>query len=1255
MRNCLCCWWALLMILLFPAWGFSQKNISLQSQKTYSTALNDIWGYTDTAGNEYALVGLNNGVSVVDISTPTSPVEVARTKGPTTTWRDIKTWDKHAYVINEADSGLLIIDLSHLPDSVTTRRWSEHGYTTAHNIFIDENGYGYVMGANDTLSKAGALILNLSNPKNPAKVGSYTQAYVHDGYVRGDTMLTGEIYKGWFAVVDISNKSNPQVLANHSTPHNYTHNIWPSSDGTHVFTTDEKSDAFVASYNVEDLDNIKEVDRYRSSHSDGSIPHNTFNHNDFLVTSYYADGITIVDAHRPSLLVEVGYYDTSPSYSGDVFKGCWGVYPYLPSGNIIASDRQEGLYVLKPDYQRACYLQGTVIDSLAGDTLSQVEVRLPARNDTVVTNSTGYYQMGVPDSGKYKVEFAHKGYQDRTVEVLLDNGNTTVKNVQLLPNPFNDTGQVVNATTNNGIAQASVIAYNADSTFYTSTDTTGRFVIDSIYADTFSVIAGKWSFISGGKENIKVDGKNNEQTLRLSRGIYDDFTFDFNWDTFATATEGQWIRANPDSTARNDTLFNPGNDVSTDFYNKAFVTGNKKGAAPAENDVDSGFAHLISPSFDMQGQDAINIRFYSWFQKAQQSEDAMSVYIYNDQDTILLDRYVNGVSQWQQQYYQITKNELSFTDSLRLHFTISDTGQQEVVEGGIDALRVKGTTINKGGHPDSNLSVLDQKNYSPSLNDIWGYTDSSGNKYAIVGLKTGVSIVDITDSTQIQEVAFIKGPSSIWRDIKTWQHYAYVINEKDSGALIIDLSGLPGDISYKRCGTFTAHNLFIDEKGYAYIFGYNGTGGALIADLAADPMNPPMVGQYNENYVHDGYVRGDTLWTAEINAGQFAAIDVSDKSSPEVLATHSTPHAYAHNVWLSDNGKYLFTTDEKEGAYFTAYDVSDLNNIQEVDRYQTQRNTQVIPHNVLEKDKFLINSYYTEGVTVVDALYPGHLVEVGHFDTSPAYSGGGFNGCWGVYPFENSNIIVASDIEEGLYVLSSNYTRAARLQGTITDSATLTGVDSVKVELQDTVLQKTWATAYTNEQGEFQLGLIDSGYFNVRLSGAGCDTSVNKKVYLQQGSITVLADTLVGCQTNKRQRTVENAVSNPESSLLHGVLPIETSSPRAVTNITSRRRLCQVTGRTDKKEKSTRNRLWANPSVFTYQTQIHLKVGALQAPQGHKLIIYNKRGQTVREINLSTVPQIVEIGPSLSTGLYFVNWRTPSFQKTIKIVKIKSP
>ncbi|MEZ4982763.1 MAG: hypothetical protein R2769_14490 [Saprospiraceae bacterium] len=46
---------------------------------------------------------------------------------------------------------------------------------------------------------------------------------------------------------------------------------------------------------------------------------------------------------------------------GAGFNGAWGAYPFLPSQTVLISDINSGLYVLQPNYVRACWLEGTVM------------------------------------------------------------------------------------------------------------------------------------------------------------------------------------------------------------------------------------------------------------------------------------------------------------------------------------------------------------------------------------------------------------------------------------------------------------------------------------------------------------------------------------------------------------------------------------------------------------------------------------------------------------------------------------------------------------------------------------------------------------------------------------------------------------------------------------------------------------------------------------------------------------------------------
>jgi choice-of-anchor B domain-containing protein len=418
----------------------AQKNLAFRANLKYPVRSSAIWGYTAPDSKEYALMGLQSGVSIVDITNPDNPLEVFNINCPLSNWREIKTWNHHAYVTNETDSGIMIIDLSFLPDSITTQYWKADSsmLETGHTLFIDENGIMFVNGFNKAddsrpVELRGILIADLNtDPKNPVQVGVYEQAYVHDCYVRGDTIWASEIYNGWFAVINIADKSNPVVLSTHETPNRFTHNCWLSDDGKYLFTTDEVSGANITSYDVSDLDNIKELDRYRSAFNTGVIPHNTHVLGNYIVNSCYKDGVTIVDVTRPDNMVEVGRFDTSPFLSEDGFAGCWGVYPYFPSGTIIASDMEEGLFVLTPDYKRAGYLEGKITNQSNGAPLQNARVELIGNNWFDFSDLSGNYKTGIADSGRYDVRVFMAGCDTKIVkDVLITPGNITTLNVSI--------------------------------------------------------------------------------------------------------------------------------------------------------------------------------------------------------------------------------------------------------------------------------------------------------------------------------------------------------------------------------------------------------------------------------------------------------------------------------------------------------------------------------------------------------------------------------------------------------------------------------------------------------------------------------------------------------------------------------------------------------------------------------------------------------------------------------------------------------
>ena len=63
-----------------------------------------------------------------------------------------------------------------------------------------------------------------------------------------------------------------------------------------------------------------------------------------------------------------------------------------------------------------------------------------------------------------------------------------------------------------------------------------------------------------------------------------------------------------------------------------------------------------------------------------------------------------------------------------------------------------------------------------TLANVWGYA-ANGREYALLGAAKGLIIVDITNPDLPVQIVQIPGPNNLWKEIKTYKHYAYVVSE----------------------------------------------------------------------------------------------------------------------------------------------------------------------------------------------------------------------------------------------------------------------------------------------------------------------------------------------------------------------------------------------------------------------------------------------------------------------------------------------
>jgi choice-of-anchor B domain-containing protein len=329
-----------------------------------------------------------------------------------------------------------------------------------------------------------------------------------------------------------------------------------------------------------------------------------------------------------------------------------------------------------------------------------------------------------------------------------------------------------------------------------------------------------------------------------------------------------------------------------------------------------------------------------------------------------------------------------------------------------------------------------------NANDCWGYVSPAGREYAILGLSGGTAVVEVTEPGNPLIVDVIDGPSSLWRDIKVYQHYAYSVTEgSGAGIQVIDLGDVDdGEVTLAATinagGTTRTHNVALDaESGYLYRTG--GSSNGLRIYSLDDPTDPQLVGEWSTRYVHDAQV---VTYTEGPYAGKQIAfccsgynggwvetgldiLDVTDKGNIVEMGRLLYPNAaYSHQAWLSEDRQYLYLNDEldENGTLPTTtfvIDVSDLDDPAYVDTF-TNGNT-AIGHNLYVRGDLIFEANYRSGLRVFDASEdPVQPTEIAYFDTYPNSDGASFNGLWSNYPFFPSGTVIGSDIEKGLFVWS---------------------------------------------------------------------------------------------------------------------------------------------------------------------------------------------------------------------------------------------
>ncbi len=343
---------------------------SLPVHPSIGLVYNSVWGWVGSDGREYAMLGSMGKVSFFDVTDPVNIKLLKQFAGTSNTiWREFKSYKDHAYAVCDGCSeGLMIFD-THDPQNIQRVFYNNSLFNSSHTITCDTvSGRLYLNGTN--INSGGIAIFDIkTNPASPTLIsttdlnlGGGLGGYVHDSYVRNDTVFASHGYGG-FAVWDFKNPAAPKALASINTG-GYNHSSWATLDGqTMVYAEEVPAGQPLRSISLENLSGgeieLKKSFKFplNAPLDSANVYHNVYIKNNLCYVASYMDGLQVFDIKDPANPTRVAYYDTSPDDTTykfptpnggtTVYAGAWGAYPWLPSGTILVSDMQNGLYTLR--------------------------------------------------------------------------------------------------------------------------------------------------------------------------------------------------------------------------------------------------------------------------------------------------------------------------------------------------------------------------------------------------------------------------------------------------------------------------------------------------------------------------------------------------------------------------------------------------------------------------------------------------------------------------------------------------------------------------------------------------------------------------------------------------------------------------------------------------------------------------------------------------------------------------------------------
>lgn len=662
------------------------------------TSANDIWGYVSPSGREYAILGLSNGFGFVEITDPGNPVIVGQIAGPNSLWHCVRVMGQYAYGGSEGGAGIQVMDLTQIDNGVVTlvQNKTQLGHSTTHTIASNEDsGFIYLAGAN--IANGGLVAVSLANPADPVIVGAWSTRYVHEAQV---VTYTSGPYAGreiafcytgsaGIDVVDVTDKSNMFRIGGVNYPGvRYSHQGWLTEDKQYLYMNDELDEGATVNQCTTRIFNVSNPasPTLAGTFSNGLqvIDHNLYIKGDRLYQSNYRSGLRIFDISNRLSPVEIAYFDSYPGTDSFNFNGNWTNFPYFPSGVVVISDIERGLFVLAE----------------GSDPLPALEIEL--------VNAPTQLAPGVWTTIRATV--------DEIGGEVLDTGAVALR-----------------YTVQGGAVQVVPMTQGVDEVW------SGQIPAQSCFSSlTYSVRA-----VAEDGSSYTTPAVNAIVSTGTTVVFEDDMETNKGWTggiAGDTATSGLWVRANPVGTAAQ-----PEDDHTPAPGVICWVTGNASpGAGIGTNDVDGGITTLLSPSFNLSGYSSAVMSYWRWYsndQGASPNEDTFVIQVSNNGTQWVTAEIVGPTGPqssggWYYHEFNV-ENFVSLTSNVRIRFRAADLGQGSIVEAAVDDFMIVALTCEEPPacdldvNGDGNVDVLD------FLDFLDAYSSCDGQPAGCVG-STGV-------------------------------------------------------------------------------------------------------------------------------------------------------------------------------------------------------------------------------------------------------------------------------------------------------------------------------------------------------------------------------------------------------------------------------------------------------------------------------------------------------------------------------------